>query len=304
LDEIAIMRQEIAIIPSYNIDSGKWNRCIDGSSNALVYANSWYLDHLADNWSGIILGDYQQVMPVIWRKKYGVRYSYQAPFVQQLGIYGEGPPGNEQLFVGALHSFCRYGDYPFNYRNFAGEKGNHINYVLKLDKPNEIIAGRFSDNAARSIRRAELQGFSYEPGNTEEAISCFQTLYGHTGVPTIQFDRLRKLCFLLGECDKLIVRRVLAKDRSLLATALLIRHGSRMYNLMNNTPPVGRKAEANYYLLSQIWKEFERSGLTFDFEGSDLPGVREFYKKFGGHNEPYFKLHLNHLPWPMRLFKK
>ena len=73
---------------------------------------------------------------------------------------------------------------------------------------------------------------------------------------------------------------------------------------MNSTPPEGKKAEANYYLLSSMWQEFDRSGLTFDFEGSDLPGVGDFYKKFGGINVPYYKLHFNHLPWPMKLFKK
>jgi hypothetical protein len=51
---------------------------------------------------------------------------------------------------------------------------------------------------------------------------------------------------------------------------------------MNSTLPEGKKKEANYFLLSRLWMEFEGSGMIFDFEGSDIPGVKEFYKKFGG----------------------
>ena len=99
------MPNEISIIPSYNIEREKWNDCINRSSNAIIYAGSNYLDHLADNWSGLVLNDYEQVMPVGWRKKFSVRYSYQIPFIQQLGIFcGKNFP-SEKLFLDAL--FCQ-----------------------------------------------------------------------------------------------------------------------------------------------------------------------------------------------------
>src|SRR5215216_511602 len=97
--EIALpMRNEIEIIPSYNIDREKWDRCVNESSNAMIYAASAYLDHIADNWTGIVAKDYEQVMPVAWRKKFGIRYSYQIPFVQQLGIFCGKKFPDEKLF--------------------------------------------------------------------------------------------------------------------------------------------------------------------------------------------------------------
>lgn len=89
-----------------------------------------------------------------------------------------------------------------------------------------------------------------------------------------------------------------------MAIALLPVDKMRMYNVMNSTLPEGKTAEANYYLLSRLWMEFEATGLIFDFEGSDIPGVKEFYRKFGGVNQPYQKLHFNHLPWPVNLLRK
>jgi hypothetical protein len=72
---------------------------------------------------------------------------------------------------------------------------------------------------------------------------------------------------------------------------------------MNTTTSEGRKVEANHYLVDSVIKEFAGTSLTFDFEGSDLPGVKSFYENFGAVNEPYFIVKYNNLPWPFYLFK-
>jgi hypothetical protein len=41
-----------------------------------------------------------------------------------------------------------------------------------------------------------------------------------------------------------------------------------------------------------------------DFEGSDIPGIADFYKGFGGLDEPYYFCKWNQLPWFYRIFKK
>src|SRR3954451_22070460 len=79
---------ELVILPSYKIDKQKWDECLYSSAMPFIYASSAYLDHMADNWSGIVGNDYDLIMPVPWRKKYGIKYVYTVPFVQQLGLFG------------------------------------------------------------------------------------------------------------------------------------------------------------------------------------------------------------------------
>ena len=74
--------------------------------------------------------------------------------------------------------------------------------------------------------------------------------------------------------------------------------------MINSNFPEGRSNETNYLLLSSIWKEFAQTGLLFDFEGSDTPGIKTFYKKFGSTNQQYYSIHFNNLLWPIRLLKK
>ena len=51
-------------------------------------------------------------------------------------------------------------------------------------------------------------------------------------------------------------------------------------------------------------KEFSGSDIIFDFEGSDIEGIKFFYEKFNAVNEPYFFYHYNNLPKLLQLIKK
>ena len=56
------------------IDTTKWDHCIDTAGNGLIYAYSFYLDHMARNWDALVLNDYEAVMPLTWNSKFGIRY--------------------------------------------------------------------------------------------------------------------------------------------------------------------------------------------------------------------------------------
>ena len=73
---------------------------------------------------------------------------------------------------------------------------------------------------------------------------------------------------------------------------------------MPTTTPLGRKQYAMHFLLDNLFKEYAGTTRLFDFEGSDLAGVKKFYEQFGSINQPYLHWHFNHLPWWLRLIKK
>lgn len=93
-------------------------------------------------------------------------------------------------------------------------------------------------------------------------------------------------------------------ENQLCASALLLKDSKRIYLLINNVTQTGRNTEANYFMLDQIIREFADSTLMLDFEGSDLPGITEFYEKFGATDQPYYVIKNNRLPFYLRFFKK
>jgi hypothetical protein len=71
---------DIRYLERNEIDINKWDRCISNAPNGLIYARSFYLDSMAENWSALVTGDYLYVMPLTWNKKFGIKYLYQTVF--------------------------------------------------------------------------------------------------------------------------------------------------------------------------------------------------------------------------------
>lgn len=300
------MRYEIEIIPSYRIDHVKWNACIQQSFNGLIYASAEYLDHVADNWTGIVVNDYEAVMPVPWRKKFGIRYTYDVPFIQQLGLFGNRPELSLNNMLPHLFRICSYGDYHFNFANCVSDTADRTNFILSLNSRYEDIEKGFSHDVRQNILKASRSGLVYSPASIDEAVDVFQQLYRKklVRISDVQFQNFRKICKLLDGQGKVFVKKAVDQNSTLMAIALFLKDQRRIYNMMNSTLPQGKVGEANYFLLTNVLREFQQSGLVFDFEGSDIPGIQTFYKKFGATNQLYFRLHFNNLAWPLRAFKR
>ncbi|HEU0065547.1 MAG TPA: hypothetical protein VFQ58_10960, partial [Flavisolibacter sp.] len=67
------------------INKEKWDNCITAASNGLIYGYSFYLDHMATEWDGLMLNNYEAVFPLPWRKKLGYYYLYPPYLTAQLG---------------------------------------------------------------------------------------------------------------------------------------------------------------------------------------------------------------------------
>jgi hypothetical protein len=299
------MNKEINIIPSQKLDKEKWDRCIGQSGNDIIYAHSWYLDHMAANWHGIVVGDYECVMPVAWKKKAGIRYCYDVPFVQQLG-YFTNRKCDEQELIKTLLDLTPYGYYNFNSLNqkVSDSPGVTRRTNLVLDLSNyETVHHNFKKPFLQSLQHASRSALSYLPATAGEAIQIFKKLYGKemTALSSVDYKNLLSLADFLSPLDKCIARKVTDENGQVLSIVLLTFHGKKLYNIINATSGDGREKESNYFLYSSLFSEFSGKGLTFDFEGSEFPGIKSFYKKTGAVEEYYYRMRINKLPFPLKL---
>lgn len=69
----------IHCIKRKDLDIDKYDACIAASVQFRIYAFSWYLDAVSENWEVLILNDYEAVMPLPWKQKYFLKYITQ-PF--------------------------------------------------------------------------------------------------------------------------------------------------------------------------------------------------------------------------------
>ncbi|WP_297814294.1 hypothetical protein [uncultured Polaribacter sp.] len=79
----------IQYIKRKDLDILKYDACIENSVQSRIYGFSWYLDIVADHWDVLVLDDYEAVMPIPWKSKYGIKYIGQPYFCQQLGVFSK-----------------------------------------------------------------------------------------------------------------------------------------------------------------------------------------------------------------------
>lgn len=301
------MTNTLTILPSKKIDSKKWDQCIVNNTNGLIYSTSLYLNTMAKNWHGLVIDDYQAIIPLPWKKKLGIRYGYTPPFIQQLGLIGKMNDTLWPIVLEAIHSFYSYGDIHFNFSNDWIQRNvsanERTNLLIDLSKGYPTIQSFYNNDLIENVKKASH--LSYQVGSLKESIALYQAQYSNRFPQTQKRDYVNfmKLCLLLVQKKQCFIRSVHDDKNAVLATAVLLKDNKRIYNVMNTTTLEGRNKEANHYLLDQIIKEFSGQLLFFDFEGSSLPGVKAFYEKFGAVNEPYYHYHFNHLPWPIQLLK-
>lgn len=77
----------IRYLKNNEIDVKKWDACVEQSPNGLLYASSFFLNNLC-MWDALVLNDYEAVMPLPKRKKWGVEYIYNPAYAAQCGVTG------------------------------------------------------------------------------------------------------------------------------------------------------------------------------------------------------------------------
>lgn len=300
---------EIHIIPSHQLDKSKWDATVVNSSNGLVYAYSYYLDAMANEWYGLVVNDYRTIFPIAIRKKWGFSYCYMPAFVQQLGFIGDETYMDE--VIDAIFSFVKYGSPYLNFSNKAFAQSNYCpslsNYIIDLNRDYDTIKQAYKKSIGYSLSKAAKQELYYIVDDDIAAVLSLYKEYNQQSMPHVideDYNNLIKLLLQLQKLQQVSIRKAVNANHQLLSVALLIKDNKRYYNLVNYTTEEGRKLEANYFLYDNILKECSQQPMLFDFEGSDLPGIKAFYEKFGAINQPYFHWHFNQLPQPLKWLKK
>lgn len=289
------------------LDKQLWDRCIDNADNGLIYAYSFYLDQMADCWDALVLGNYEAVMPLPWRKKFFVCYLYQPFLIAQLGVFGK------KISAALLQNFLekvpykfKYWDLSFNYQNiFAIPEFNlfeRTNYVLNLNLSYAVLYKNYRENSKRNIKKAMQNGcFAATDIGVEEVIELAKQ---QTKVITeTDFKNFSILYKKLKDKGSAKAYGIHSRQNQLLASAVFLFSNKRAYYILVGNHPDGRITGASHALIDSFIKEHAEQNLLLDFEGSDIRNLAFFYSGFGATEEKYSAIKLNKLPWYLKWLK-
>ena len=300
----------IKYVTHEKIDKVKWNACLNGASNHLIYAYSVYLDTMAGNWDAIILNDYEAVMPLTWKKKYGIYYLYQPFFTASLGVFGNNITAELlQTFLLAIPAKFKYWDIYLNSANHFKLPNfklyDRINYTLSLKDNYENLFAAYKNNLKRNIKKAEnLQLKISKNINVDDVIDLAKN-QGKIFSPAKHedYERFKKLYQQLLVHQQAITYGVFMPSGRLVASCVFFIANKRAYYILVGNDPDGKTIGASHALINEYIKDNAGNDLILDFEGSDISSLAFFYSSFGATPEINVGLKLNKLPKILQLFK-
>jgi hypothetical protein len=302
---------EINYLTYQQINKTKWDACIDGADNGLIYGYSFYLDAMAQHWDALVLGDYEAVMPLTWNRKYSIHYLYQPPFTACLGVFGKALTAETvNEFLQEIPAKFKYWDIYFNPGNLFKLKDfnlyQRMNYVLSLNNSYEKLYTAFRENIQRNIKKSEQFQLSI---NKNIAIADVIRLAkeqsnSFASIADDDFTRFEKLFHLLYSKQKATTYGVYTKEKQLIASAVFFFSHNRAYYIMVGNHPNGKTLGASHALINGFIKDNAGEDILLDFEGSDIPSLAFFYSSFGAVEEKYSAIKLNKLPAPIKWLKK
>ena len=280
----------IDLIHRQKLDIDKYDSCISNSLQKKVYAFSWYLDEVSDHWSVLVWNDYEVVMPLPWKKKWGIQYVYQPFFTQQLGVFSsiEMPEKRLRKFYKSIpRRFVKtYLQVPQSSRFQSSKFTLRDNYELQLNKSYELLRKNFSKGRKSAISFAKRQQVICERATIQDLIQMSKSHYTLNGFDNRAYALLEKLTAILLKKRIGEVRGVYLKNE-LIGGALFVKSGSYLIYLFSAVNEKGKQNEATSFLLNNIIEKHANTAIRLDFEGSMIPGVAHFFRSFGALNKPY-----------------
>jgi hypothetical protein len=288
----------IRFLRRQQINDERWNGVIDSSRHETIYPYTWYLDACADNWAGYVMNDYECVMPVAFRRKIGLKYTYQPIYCQQLGVFSAQRVDTEitRMFLHALRKNFRMGDYALNEGNILGdEQGfevtDNTNYVLPLNAPYDAVRNNYTENCRRNVKRAQQSGIQFSDQVSIDEVISLKKLSDRTRRGEEHYAYVRSLFSRLATIEKIRIFGARYGEH-LVAAAIFAFSSERAIFLLSASSERGKERRAMFLVVDRFIELYANRIGKLDFEGSNIVSIARFFRGFGAKPEIYQRLRI------------
>jgi len=292
------------IVDNDKIDKTLWDNLVDLSPNSFPYWRSWYLDIVSPGWKAVIIGNYEFVLPLPYRKKGGIWYVYPPEYTQQIGVFGKETASSQivTLMLEEAAKKFKYLEFNLNYKNkiefLDASLRKRRNFELSLNDSYENLYTDFHKNTKRNIKKCEKDNLVVSTGNSpKEIIETFinnkAKLLKHQ--KSLDYKLLETL-IEAGIHKSIVEIKHVHYGETYLGGAVFFKEKERKVFLFSGLSAEGRKKRAMFCLLNNVIQENAKSNVILDFEGSDDKNLGDFYHRFGATERLYLHLKINRLP--------
>ncbi|MBC8062344.1 MAG: GNAT family N-acetyltransferase [Clostridiaceae bacterium] len=304
-------------------DKDKYKKLCNTENSIPIFSTYWWMDTVCgeDNWDVFLVEKGNQVLatlPYFLNKSLGDRFVCQPMLTQKNGIWINYPKNqknekkltfennvmtnvSEKIDSLNVSSYNQNFDYgftnwlPFYWKGF--KQTTRYTYVIEDTSNIEEIFKCFNSNVKSNILKLQEEATVY----FSEDIEAFYKL--HKDV----FDRQKlKLKYSLeflkkldAECSKRGVRKMIFvkdKEGNLISAVYLVWDENSMYYLMSGSKTENRNFNFNTLAVWESIKLASQMNKKFDFEGSMIQPVAEYFRRFGPVQKTYFNISKDYAP--------
>jgi len=303
---------KISYLKQDEIDIKKWDNCIAGSINGIVYAYSWYLDVVSEKWEALVLGDYETVMPLTYNKKFGISYLYQPAFTQQLGVFSSQNLSEEIVFrfIKSIPKKYSFVEICLNKFNLISQVNGirvkqKITYELELIQDYESLFRRYKKNTIRNIRKAIQNKITIVPGlKPNDVLNLIDSSRNKQGHTEKDLATIRRLIAGAGRKKSGQLYGAYTDKNDLCAAGFFVHSNKKVCFILSVASDEAKESGAMFLLIDEFIKQYASRNMILDFEGSNIESIARFYAGFGAKPSNYPAIKINKLFYPLRLIKR
>jgi len=300
----------INYIKRKDVEVDKYDACIENAVQSSMSAFSWYLDIVADNWDVLVLDDYEAVMPIPFRKKYGIKYVYPPFWLLELGIFSLDESQDIKPFLDVLYGEFKFIELRLNTKNkfLKSEFLIHKQFqYLDLEIGYESILKGYNRNRKRELIKANKHHLVENwNDNPEKLITIFKTNIAERVKEINDKDYATLLNLMQLSIQKGVGELLTIYDanENLLAAAFFLKHKNKVTQLVCASDVSNRKNGVHTFFNDRAIFKYQPHFSVYNFGGSSMKNIANYYTSFGADTEEYQQIKYNNLPFLLRLFKK
>jgi hypothetical protein len=294
-----------------DLDVVKYNDCIENAIQSRIYAYAWYLDIAANNWDILVLNAYEAVMPIPWKRKYGIKYISPPLWILELGIFSLDDKTNLEPFLAVLFDTFRFIELRLNSKNKFNFNREYLIekqfQTLHLGEDYNAIFTQYRKDRKKDIRKAiNLDLVEKWDDKPEKLITLFKNNVGKRTANILENDYviLEKLIAICLEKKVGEILSIYDKNTNLVASGFFLKHDSCVTILVSSTDFKNRNNGANTFLINSAIFKYQKNFNAFNFGGSSRKSIAKYFLSFGAKTEEYQQIKYNKLPFLLRFFKK
>ena len=308
----------------------KWNSFVNISPQGSIFNLSWYLNSLKLDFKILVVFDSnRKIIGGIVLVKNEINFFSNPIFVKHLGVLFANDSIKHKenslrykisiLLIEQLKKYKTFNYYfhpkyfnwiPFYWCGFSQE--TRYTYQLDLTKSSDVIYSFFHEKLRNDIKNAVNSDIKIiESPNLNLFYSTINKTFLRQGSKA-PFSKEKLISFIeqINVYSSFTSFAALDNDNNTIAVCGYVFFNKKSYLILNGIDISSNIRGANALMIFESMKLLQDRGITvFDFEGSMLPGIEQFYRRFGGELVPYMRIYndnfINYFtPKLKKLYKK